>query len=174
MPQCDVCGNTYPIYDCMGSKKECRENAQIYGFYVTGDHFTCPGCKTKGHIESRNAKPQVLKCPQCGSKDVATKSGMMERATAMCYVTYHECAKCGNVWEPPREIVLRVSYDTKEELRFPDGSELRIMYPDGNMRATRVTYLDPTHIIMFGNTWHVRQFTDMCERYPGISFKVMA
>lgn len=114
------------------------------------------------------------RCPNCGSSSYEMKSAMMERNFAVCHVTYCECNKCGKVWEPKRTIHLKLGYGRdKPTVDIPDGSTIRIRFPNGTVRESRIDYLDETHVTLNGNTYHIDQIRDSIENHPGTTVEIV-
>lgn len=128
--------------------------------------------------EQQNLDGGVLmmeRCPKCGSSQVTTKNTIVERGFAVCYVDYCECQKCGNIWEPKRTIEVCLSWQNWDipPLNVPDGSTVRITYPDGYTWDAKLTYLDPTHFMVNGSTYHKDQFAEMLDRTPGTKVELV-
>jgi len=113
------------------------------------------------------------RCPKCGSSQVKSKATMMERAFAVCHVTYYECEKCGNVWEPKRVIHMKLGFGRDVPiLDIPDGSTIRI--DDGTcVRQGKIEYLDEFHVLYNGATAHIDQIRLIFDRHPEATISIV-
>ena len=114
----------------------------------------------------------TVKCPKCKSESVEHKHTMVDRNFTMCYVDYYRCRDCGHAWEPKRSIDLPVDRDLS--MKVPDGSRIRVVFPDGETWEKNLNVLDSTHFTLDnGSSWHIGQFQDLLEDYPGTKVEVV-
>ncbi len=114
----------------------------------------------------------TVKCPKCKSTSVSHEHTMVDRNFTMCYVDYYKCKDCGNVWEPQRTIDLPL--DRNLDLKVPDGSRIRVVFPDGETWEKSLRVLDSTHFCLDnGCSWHIGQFRGLMMDNPGTKVEII-
>lgn len=63
----------------------------------------------------------------------------------------------------PKEI--RFIYpDYQEKFRIPDGDQVIVTYPSGEVKAFTCKYIDDYHVLVGNNSFHICEFAEVLER----------